>query len=71
MRPVTTDDFASAIDRLEAIQGELAAVGELMRQRRLKNLSMTGWGKYERAIELLKQFTAHSEYALKTAPGRE
>src|SRR5438445_6117682 len=67
VRIVTADDVQSAIERLEAVQGELAAVVELMRQRKLKQLSLTGWGKYERAMQLLKQFTAHTEFSLKTA----
>ena len=71
VRSVTVDDLTSVIDRLEAFQGELEAVAELMRQRKLKELSMTGWGKYERAVSLLKEFTAHAEFSLKTAPGRE
>lgn len=71
VRPVTVDDLQSVIDRLEAFQGEFEAIAELMRQRKLRELSVTGWGKYERAVELLKQFAAHAEFSLKTAPGRE
>jgi hypothetical protein len=37
-----------------------------MRLQKLKQLQITGWGKYERALELLKQFSAHSEFAIKT-----
>ena len=62
------DDLHAAINRLEAIQGELAAVAARMRQQKLKQLQITGWGKYERALELLKQFSAHSEFAIKTVP---
>ena len=62
------DDLHAAIERLEAIQGELAAVAARMRQQKLKQLQITGWGKYERALELLKQFSAHSEFAIKTVP---
>lgn len=60
------DDLQTAIDRLSGIQGELAAVAARMRQQKLKQLQITGWGKYERALELLKQFSAHSEFAIKT-----
>lgn len=71
VRPVTADDFQSAVARLTEFQGELAAVAERMRQKKLKHISLTGWGKYERALELLKQFSAHAEFAVKTAPGRD
>lgn len=64
----TPDDLQEVCDRLEVIRGELAAVAELMRQRKHKQLQITGWGKYDRALELLKQFVAHSEFALKTVP---
>ena len=60
------DDLQVAIERLSGIQGELAAVAARMRQQKLKQLQITGWGKYERALELLKQFSAHSEFAIKT-----
>jgi hypothetical protein len=60
------DDLQAAIERLEGIQGELAAVAARMRLQKLKQLQITGWGKYERALELLKQFSAHSEFAIKT-----
>jgi hypothetical protein len=60
------DDLQVAIDRLEGIQGELAAVAARMRHQKLRQLQITGWGKYERALELLKQFSAHSEFAIKT-----
>lgn len=66
VRLVTPDDLVSVVDRLEAFQGELEAVAELMRQRKLRELSITGWGKYERAVSLLKEFTAHVEFSLKT-----
>lgn len=65
------DDLQVAIDRLEGIQGELAAVAARMRQQKLKQLQITGWGKYERALELLKQFSAHSEFAIKTVRTRD
>ncbi len=71
VRPVTADDMQLAISRLEELQGELAAVAERMRQQKLKQISLTGWGKFERAVELLTQFSAHAEFAVKTAPGRE
>jgi hypothetical protein len=71
VRPVTADDLQTAIARLAEIQGELAAVAERMRRERHKHLSVTGWGKFDRAMELLKQFSAHTEFAMKTAPGRE
>ena len=60
------DDLQAAIERLSGIQGELAAVAARMRQQKIKQLQITGWGKYERALELLKQFSAHSEFAIKT-----
>jgi hypothetical protein len=71
VRLVTADDMQSAGDRLEDVQGELGAVAERMRQLKLKQLSLTGWGKFERAMELLKQFSAHAEFAIKTAPARD
>ncbi|HEY2251696.1 MAG TPA: hypothetical protein VGH74_11570 [Planctomycetaceae bacterium] len=63
------DDLQATIDRLQDIQGEIAAVAARMRQQRIKQLQITGWGKYERALELLKQFSAHSEFAIKTYRG--
>lgn len=71
VRVVTADDVETAIARLEEVQGELAAVAGRMRQSRIRQLSVTGWGKFDRAIELLKQFSAHTEFAVKTSPGRE
>lgn len=71
VRPVTADDMQSAVARLAEFQGELAAVAERMRQQKLKQISLTGWGKFERAVELLTQFSAHAEFAVKTAPGRD
>ena len=71
VRPVTADDVQSAISRLQDVEGELGAVAERMRYLKLKQLSVTGWGKFDRAMELLKQFTAHAEFALKTAPSRD
>ena len=71
VRPVTADDMQSAIVRLAEFQGELAAVVERMRQLKLRQIHLTGWGKFERASELLTQFSAHAEFAVKTAPGRE
>lgn len=68
VRLVTADDLKVAIDRLEAVQGELAAVADRMRHLKLKHLQITGWGKFERATDLLLQFSAHSEFAIKTAP---
>jgi hypothetical protein len=68
VRTVTADDVDEAIDRLEGIQGELGAVATRMRQLKLKNLTITGWGKYDRAFDLLRQFTAHAEFAVKTLP---
>ena len=67
VRPVTADELRAAVERLETVQGELAAVVELMGERKHKHLSLTGWGKFERAVDLLQQFSAHVEYALKTA----
>jgi hypothetical protein len=31
---------------------------------------VTGWGKFERAIDLLREFAAHAEFSVKTAPSR-
>ncbi|MBI3648130.1 MAG: molybdopterin-dependent oxidoreductase [Actinobacteria bacterium] len=53
MRLVTADDLQSTIARLEAAQGELAAVAERMRYVKLRQISLTGWGKFERAMDLL------------------
>ena|SRR6266446_8338872 len=71
VQTVTADDIHEAIARLEIVQGELAAVAERMRHLKLKQVSVTGWGKFERATELLRQFTAHAEFAVKTAPTRD
>src|SRR5262245_15131002 len=71
VRTVTADDVEDAARRLEEVQGELAAVAERMRHLKLKQLTVTGWGKFDRAVELLRQFTAHAEFAVKTAPGAE
>ena len=71
VQTVTADDIQQAIARLEVVQGELAAVAERMRQLKLKHVSVTGWGKFERAAGLLRQFTAHAEFAVKTAPARD
>jgi len=71
VRPVTADDVQSAVARLAELEGELAAVAERMRQQKLKHIQLTGWGKFERALDLLTQFSAHAEFAVKTAPGRD
>ncbi len=71
VRPVTADDVLSAVARLEEAQGELAAVAERMRHLKLRQISLTGWGKFDRAMELLKQFSAHAEFAVKTAPTKD
>ena len=68
VRTVTADDVDEAIERLESIQGELGAVAARMRHLKLKILTITGWGKFDRAYDLLRQFTAHSEFAVKTTP---
>jgi hypothetical protein len=66
VRPATADDFAEAIDRLETVQGELDVVAARIRQLKLKQLTVTGWGKFDRAMDLLNQFTAHAQFAVKT-----
>jgi hypothetical protein len=71
VRPVSPDDLQGAINRLETLQGEIAAVAARMRQTKLKQLTITGWGKYERALDLLQQFSAHAEFAIKTAPTKQ
>ena len=71
VQTVAADDIQEAMARLEVVQGELAAVAERMRQLKLKQVSVTGWGKFERAADLLRQFTAHAEFAVKTAPARD
>jgi hypothetical protein len=71
VRTVTADDVDEAIDRLEAVHGELGAVAARMRQLKLKNLTITGWGKFDRALDLLRQFTAHAEFAVKTERGQD
>jgi hypothetical protein len=64
------DDLQVAIDRLEDMQGEMAAVVDRMRTLKIKQLQITGWGKFERALDLLRQFSAHAEFAVKTLPTR-
>ena len=64
------DDLQKAIDRLEEMQGEMAAVADRMRQEKIKSLQVTGWGKFERALDLLREFSAHAEFAVKTVPSR-
>jgi len=71
VQTVTADDIQQAIARLEIVQSELTAVAERMRHVKLKQVSVTGWGKFERATDLLRQFTAHAEFAVKTAPTRD
>jgi hypothetical protein len=71
VRPVTPDDLQSAIGRLETAQGELGAVAERMRYLKLKQITLTGWGKFERAMDLLQEFSAHAEFAVKTARTRD
>ena len=71
VRPVTADDLQSAIERLLAKQAELRAVAERMRQLKLKHMTLTGWGKFERAMDLLQEFAAHAEFAVKTARTRD
>jgi hypothetical protein len=70
VRAVTADEVDEAIDRLEHVQGELGAVSARMRHLKLKTLTITGWGKFDRALDLLGQFTAHAEFAIKTRSGR-
>ncbi|HEY3966827.1 MAG TPA: hypothetical protein VGM05_19850 [Planctomycetaceae bacterium] len=70
VRMIGPDDLLTAAKRLEAMQGEMTAVADRMRQQKIKQLQVTGWGKFERAIDLLREFTAHSEFAVKTAPHR-
>jgi hypothetical protein len=64
------DDLQAAVARVEELQGEIAAVADRMRQLKIKNLQVTGWGKFERAIDLLREFAAHAEFSVKTAPNR-
>jgi hypothetical protein len=64
------DDLQKAIERLEEMQGEMAAVADRMRQEKIKSLQVTGWGKFERALDLLREFSAHAEFAVKTVPHR-
>jgi hypothetical protein len=71
VRPVTADDLQGAIQRLLAHQGELGAVAERMRHLKLKHVTLTGWGKFERAMDLLQEFAAHAEFAVKTAKTRD
>jgi hypothetical protein len=71
VRPVTADDLQGAIQRLVSRQGELAAVAERMRQLKLKQVTLTGWGKFERALDLLQEFAAHAEFAVKTTKTRD
>ena len=66
VRPTTPDDIDETIERLERVQRELAAVAARMRQIKLKQLTITGFGKFDRAMDLLKEFTAHAEFAIKT-----
>ena len=71
VRAVTADDIQSTIGQLEAVQGELAAVANRMRHLKLKQITVTGWGKFERALDLLKEFSAHAEFAVKTVKTRD
>lgn len=71
VRAVTREHLESAGASLQAICGELAAVADRMRDARLKQVQLTGWGKYARALDLLRQFSAHAEFAVKTAPTRD
>lgn len=71
VRTVTADDVDEVNGRLEIVQGELGAVAARMRHLRLRNLTITGWGKIDRALNLLRQFTAHAEFAVKTVRGPE
>jgi hypothetical protein len=66
VRAVTADDIQSTIEHLAAAQGDLAAVADRMRHLKLKQITVTGWGKFERALDLLKEFSAHAEFAVKT-----
>lgn len=70
VRMIGPDDLLTAAKRLEEMQGEMSAVADRMRQQKIKQLQVTGWGKFERAIDLLREFTAHSEFAVKTARHR-
>ncbi|MGE5194926.1 MAG: hypothetical protein ACM3U2_20735 [Deltaproteobacteria bacterium] len=71
VRSVTADDLQSAIERLAVAQGELGAVAERMRYLKLRHISLTGWGKFERAMDLLQEFAAHAEFSVKTARTRD
>jgi len=71
VRTVTADDIQAAAQQLAAVQGELAAVADRMRHLRLRQLTVTGWGKFDRAADLLREFTAHAEFAVKTAGIRD
>ena len=66
VRLTTPDELDETLDRLEKVQGELGAVASRMRQLKLKHLTITGFGKFDRAMDLLRQFTAHAEFAIKT-----
>lgn len=70
VRMVGPDDLLAAAKRLEQMQGDLTAVADRMRQLKMKQLQVTGFGKFERAIDLLREFAAHGEFAVKTAPHR-
>ena len=71
VQPTTPDDIDETIDRLEKVQGELGAAAARMRQLKVKQLTITGFGKFDRAMELLKRFTAHAEFAVKTLKGND
>lgn len=70
VRMVGPDDLLTAAKRLEEMQGDMTAVADRMRQLKMKQLQITGFGKFERAIDLLREFAAHAEFAVKTAPHR-
>jgi hypothetical protein len=71
VRTVRADDIDEVIGRLEIVQGELGEVAARMRQLKLKHLTITGWGKFDRALDLLREFTAHAEFAVKTVRGQD
>lgn len=70
VRMASPDDIIAAVARLEEMQGEMTAVADNMRALKYKQLQITGWGKFERALDLLREFSAHAEFAVKTAPSR-
>ena len=66
VKMLTPDDIQKAAERLEELQAELVAVADRMRSLKIKQLQITGSGKFERAVDLLRDFSAHCEFAIKT-----